>query len=478
MSYYPGMMPQHQQQYAPSPNYPQQQPSYQQQQTQQQQQQNVGQTQATGDASTSSPPRHRSIWVGNISEKATRDDLVHLFGSFPGYLDLYYMKQTRSAFVNMASDEAVEEGALHFHGQVFRGSRLICRSRLQKTLIPSSTGNTPAPKSVAAPTHRVYTSPGSVPTPPPMISTVGSASYMTQLANLPPTSQQGAGSGNASSGGQWMLVPTGAGFAYHQAGGAAPPNVAQPGQPPAAAAPAAPGYYPYYGFQQHAHHPGSAPPSYGSPPPPPVVPQATSTSPYPMYNMAMPGAMPLGMTLPMMMQAAPAGPPAPSAVGGMVGDMSRNPSYPMLQHQQQNQQHQQHQQVPPASSSSGSSPQQHQQAMSEQTPASTSMTPRVPPPRVLNQPGGIGWVPVAAYLSAAAQVSTPTGLPAPTPLGIQVPLPLAIPGMGAVGGGSPSNRYFIIKSLSLDDLELSMKYRLWSPQVHLEAVLDLAFKVR
>ncbi|KAJ1500427.1 hypothetical protein HMI56_003828, partial [Coelomomyces lativittatus] len=75
---------------------------------------------------------HRSIWVGNICEKTTRDELVALFSSFPGYVDLYYMRHTRSAFVNFEWNEAVEEAALHFHGQVFRGSRLICRSRLPK----------------------------------------------------------------------------------------------------------------------------------------------------------------------------------------------------------------------------------------------------------------------------------------------------------------------------------------------------------
>lgn len=113
---------------------------------------------------------HRSIWVGNICEKTTRDELVALFSSFPGYVDLYYMRHTRSAFVNFEWNEAVEEAALHFHGQVFRGSRLICRSRLPKnvphypTPVPSDSSVHVQPTDAATPVAQsphvpIYASP-------------------------------------------------------------------------------------------------------------------------------------------------------------------------------------------------------------------------------------------------------------------------------------------------------------------------------
>ncbi|KAJ1496944.1 hypothetical protein HMI56_005903, partial [Coelomomyces lativittatus] len=50
------------------------------------------------------------------------------------------------------------------------------------------------------------------------------------------------------------------------------------------------------------------------------------------------------------------------------------------------------------------------------------------------------------------------------------------PGPPTPIGPSPINRYYILKSLSLDDLELSIRNRVWSPQLHLESLLDQAFK--
>jgi hypothetical protein len=42
---------------------------------------------------------------------------------------------------------------------------------------------------------------------------------------------------------------------------------------------------------------------------------------------------------------------------------------------------------------------------------------------------------------------------------------------------SSQNRYFILKSLTQDDLDISVKSGLWATQPHNEAALNKAFKV-
>ncbi|KNE61470.1 hypothetical protein AMAG_18635 [Allomyces macrogynus ATCC 38327] len=292
---------------------------------------------------TEEPRQHRSIWVGNISDKATRDDLVQFFSPFPGYVNLYYMKNTRSAFVNLTTDEAVEEAALHFHGQMFRGSRLICRSRLQKipvqtvqpaTIYPDPMMSPVPPIMFAHPPQWLFFAPPTYPfVPHPAASDPGTAT--------------GTRPSTASSG-----TP------------ATPPNPGYMAAPPGA----------YYGY----------PPPTGPPPP----------------------AIGMGIMMP------PPGPGAPSNAAASQGTMSV-PSSPIP--------------MPSSPFPYGASP--------VMVPAGD--------PRYAGAPG-----------------------PRATP-------PSPMPGAAL----APVNRYFIMKSLSLDDLELSLRHRLWSPQLHLEGTLDQAFKM-
>ncbi|KAL7747550.1 THO2 plays a role in transcriptional elongation [Sorochytrium milnesiophthora] len=46
--------------------------------------------------------------------------------------NLFYMRKTRSAFVNFAAQEDAERAAVHFHGVLLKGSRIVARSRLNK----------------------------------------------------------------------------------------------------------------------------------------------------------------------------------------------------------------------------------------------------------------------------------------------------------------------------------------------------------
>lgn len=45
-------------------------------------------------------------------------------------------------------------------------------------------------------------------------------------------------------------------------------------------------------------------------------------------------------------------------------------------------------------------------------------------------------------------------------------------------GGPAKDKYFIVKSLTVEDLEMSVRNGVWATQSHNEAALDKAYKVR
>jgi hypothetical protein len=64
--------------------------------------------------------------------------------------------------------------------------------------------------------------------------------------------------------------------------------------------------------------------------------------------------------------------------------------------------------------------------------------------------------------------------------GIQNSIPESSPqqdGQGVSGDSTSSNKYFIVKSLTLQDLELSVRNGIWATQSHNEDVLNKAFRV-
>jgi hypothetical protein len=61
----------------------------------------------------------------------------------------------------------------------------------------------------------------------------------------------------------------------------------------------------------------------------------------------------------------------------------------------------------------------------------------------------------------------------PTPVPIQTPQARA----NSVVDGAQQDRFFILKSLTIEDLELSVRTGIWATQSHNEEVLNSAFKV-
>ena len=48
----------------------------------------------------------------------------------------------------------------------------------------------------------------------------------------------------------------------------------------------------------------------------------------------------------------------------------------------------------------------------------------------------------------------------------------------ANGAGKPNDRYFIVKSLTVEDLELSVRTGIWATQSHNEEAFNKAYEVR
>jgi hypothetical protein len=73
-------------------------------------------------------PPEKACWLGNVPEDLNEEDLRALF-KYVDIISVAFLRRSRCAFVNLASQEQVDEAVKLYHDAVVKGAHLVVRAR-------------------------------------------------------------------------------------------------------------------------------------------------------------------------------------------------------------------------------------------------------------------------------------------------------------------------------------------------------------